>query len=637
MVTIGNHCHSAYSPHLSATLEKLAALHSPASTEQGAADVTVAAPVLNVSGGGIFFFWKAGVLKYLTQHHDLSSLKLRGASAGALIVALAACEVDIDRAVERAHELAVEYGVYSRPLGLAGVWGGLVRQWLYDVLPDDAHTRRVVVTVLPSLKPLLLDSFDSKEDVIDACMASAHVPFFLDGKLSASLPSLIPRAASLTPKAKHQARQQTAARSVNDKGSSRCRRCSSGGGVEYASLEQPELAMLKLVTQEGVQLLMQRGMEYAQRMHAEGPRAKAPRRHMVIGKAPTIPPPSLPITSLCSSPNRQLFHTVSGGRRSNSRRRRLTKLQKGLLTALLVVLVLAAVVQIPGIKRNIQDTYNKAYYGLDARLLGRRDTEFPVKRCCVADACQQMDRKRYALVTYIRTDAYLPLLRQLVCTTRKSNPWLDIAIMVVPGELSDRVERFVTHSMNATIIYVKRLEYQNDYETRYSWNWLKIRAFGLTQYDAILLMDSDAIVVGNVRQVFDLPTDFAAVWDQSKWMNKHKTIIQGINGGVLFIRPCAATELGMQELLSDTPKLRFSHGTAEQDFFAWYFRYTGMILPLEYNAMASESLDGDVTVGGVPPRIVHFTGEKPFQGPRGGPGHQFLCRPDQLEGTWPPG
>lgn len=54
----------------------------------------------------------------------------------------------------------------------------------------------------------------------------------------------------------------------------------------------------------------------------------------------------------------------------------------------------------------------------------------------------------------------------------------------------------------------------------YSWNWLKIRAFGLTQYDAILLMDSDAILVGSVRPLFSLPTDFAAVWDQSRWMNK---------------------------------------------------------------------------------------------------------------------
>lgn len=38
--------------------------------------------------------------------------------------------------------------------------------------------------------------------------------------------------------------------------------------------------------------------------------------------------------------------------------------------------------------------------------------------------------------------------------------------MVVPGELSERVTRSV-HSMNATIIYVKRLEYTNDYETRW--------------------------------------------------------------------------------------------------------------------------------------------------------------------------
>ena len=114
------------------------------------------------------------------------------------------------------------------------------------------------------------------------------------------------------------------------------------------------------------------------------------------------------------------------------------------------------------------------------------------------------------------------------------------------GELSEAVARAV-RGMNATIIYVKRLEYQNDYEDRcawpgpptwwvvlrgcrcgllpplragrtrcrpapppalptlsalpmlsprYSWNWLKIRAFGLTQYDAILLLDSDAILVG---------------------------------------------------------------------------------------------------------------------------------------------
>lgn len=51
---------------------------------------------------------------------------------------------------------------------------------------------------------------------------------------------------------------------------------------------------------------------------------------------------------------------------------------------------------------------------------------------------------------------------------------------------------------------------------------------------------------------------------------RHKTMITSINGGVLFLRPCPATERAMMNILNNTPKLRFSHGTAEQDFFAWW-------------------------------------------------------------------
>ena len=56
---------------------------------------------------------------------------------------------------------------------------------------------------------------------------------------------------------------------------------------------------------------------------------------MVHGRAP-ISPPSLPITSLCGSPNKQLFRALSIGRRSNSRRRRLSKLQARLQQAAVV-------------------------------------------------------------------------------------------------------------------------------------------------------------------------------------------------------------------------------------------------------------------------------------------------------------
>ncbi len=46
----------------------------------------------------------------------------------------------------------------------------------------------------------------------------------------------------------------------------------------------------------------------------------------------------------------------------------------------------------------------------------------------------------------------------------------------------------------------------------------------------------------------------------------------------------------MEALLAAHPKLRFTHHTAEQDFFGWYYRYTGVTLPLQYNAQAEQSL-----------------------------------------------
>jgi alpha-N-acetylglucosamine transferase len=49
---------------------------------------------------------------------------------------------------------------------------------------------------------------------------------------------------------------------------------------------------------------------------------------------------------------------------------------------------------------------------------------------------------------------------------------------------------------------------------RYGRNWLKLRVFNLTQYDAVLLVDSDLLVLGDLSHLFSLPVEFAAIWDQ---------------------------------------------------------------------------------------------------------------------------
>ena len=45
---------------------------------------------------------------------------------------------------------------------------------------------------VPRFRLQYLETFDTKEELIDACMASAHIPFFLDGRPGSS-PSLLHR------------------------------------------------------------------------------------------------------------------------------------------------------------------------------------------------------------------------------------------------------------------------------------------------------------------------------------------------------------------------------------------------------------------------------------------------------------
>ena len=147
----------------------------------------------------MFFYWQVGVVLSLARRVDLTRARMVGASAGALIAVLSACGCDVRRSVDLAYSLAVSADLWRRPLGLAGVWGGLIRRWLEDLLPPDAHALcrgRVAVIVLrvgwgaSTSFPFIarrwaVSDFASRAELIDAVLASAHLPFFLDGRLFA--------------------------------------------------------------------------------------------------------------------------------------------------------------------------------------------------------------------------------------------------------------------------------------------------------------------------------------------------------------------------------------------------------------------------------------------------------------------
>lgn len=98
----------------------------------------------------------AGAMKYLAERYDLTKIPMVGASGGAIAATLAACGVDADRIMQHAYDLSIQHNIWERPLGLLGVWGSLVEQWLDDLLPEDAHERcrgriTIIITKLPDM------------------------------------------------------------------------------------------------------------------------------------------------------------------------------------------------------------------------------------------------------------------------------------------------------------------------------------------------------------------------------------------------------------------------------------------------------------------------------------------------------
>lgn len=140
------------------------------------------APHLIFPGGGLFFYWQAGIVSYLReQGYDLDKITVSGASAGALTATLTVTGVDFYRATELALQMSEEAGVWDRSSGLQGIWGPIIYEWLDRLLPKDAVKKvndgrlSLLVTPIPQFGKIKVSEFKSREDLIQCNMASVHL------------------------------------------------------------------------------------------------------------------------------------------------------------------------------------------------------------------------------------------------------------------------------------------------------------------------------------------------------------------------------------------------------------------------------------------------------------------------------
>ncbi|KAE9444733.1 hypothetical protein C3L33_23369, partial [Rhododendron williamsianum] len=142
----------------------------------------VTSPGFSFSAAGLLFPYHLGVAKFLIEKGYIKdTTPLAGSSAGAIVCAVVASGASMEEALEATKILAED----CRRRGTAFRLGAVLKDVLEQFLPDDVHTRsngrvRVAVTeILWRPKGLLVDRFDSKEDLINAVFTSSFIPGYL--------------------------------------------------------------------------------------------------------------------------------------------------------------------------------------------------------------------------------------------------------------------------------------------------------------------------------------------------------------------------------------------------------------------------------------------------------------------------
>jgi lipopolysaccharide biosynthesis glycosyltransferase len=256
---------------------------------------------------------------------------------------------------------------------------------------------------------------------------------------------------------------------------------------------------------------------------------------------------------------------------------------------------------------------------------GRFDSEWPSPRCCEGQSCLDRDKGHYAVVTYLRSENYIGLLRHFACAMYNSKTTFKLIVIMVPGDLSVSAMRNVSLAApNAELMFIPDFRVENRFRSRFSLNWLKLRLWELDEFDCLLFVDVDALVVRDISALFRLPTAMAIGHDEDKGFVARFISLGSVQSGVLLVRPCPAVAKHMLDLVAMNASLRFECSHAEQNFLDWYFRYERMILPPQYNSIshrlitvtsgagAGETERPRLTRGGLRPAIVHYTRGKPF-------------------------
>lgn len=209
--------------------------------------------------------------------------------------------------------------------------------------------------------------------------------------------------------------------------------------------------------------------------------------------------------------------------------------------------------------------------------------------------------------------AYVAFVKSMLV----NNPWFDLDFVIIDDDLSDESKDEIRkHYKNIIFRDIKKENYANvNYSKTFPQlhsAFFKLELFAMTEYDRIVFMDMDILVLGNIRELFDASDGFVGV---KQYREVADLMINEINSGVFVVNKKFINGETYRGLLKVSESM--GHKLADQSVLNHYFNgkiaYANKSYNCEKRITKSRRYAKFQDVKNI--KVLHFVGpgQKPWQ------------------------
>jgi alpha-N-acetylglucosamine transferase len=247
----------------------------------------------------------------------------------------------------------------------------------------------------------------------------------------------------------------------------------------------------------------------------------------------------------------------------------------------------------------------------------------------LAETRQSKRYKEYSCDRFtIRRDSYLPGVQALQRSLLAVGSLHSLIVMITPDTVSECAVDVLENEgcvVQAIERYVPggRIDHRNYKLACYAECWCKLRMWEMTEFERLVYLDADMLVLRNIDDLFVLPEGFWAAPDcaagrptqQERDACALLAVSRGLpptyfNAGMYVMSPCMDT---MEDFGMALQEGRFEiGGYAEQDFLNAYYQHSWRCLSAAYNLQKGVKCHHAHLWKPEEAAILHYTDRKPW-------------------------